>query len=323
MLVAAAIASLGALGMSVLPAQAISGPHVAGAPFLTQSALQTAISKGLALHTLPSNLNPTLSQVGSNSYAYQGSSYQHTWCNPFGTLSQASHPTPCWYGSKVATAPIIAIFGDSYVGNWMPALNVFGVKQGFRVAGFEFAGCNAPLVTSTPFAGFDAAHAAACNLWHKTLPPVVAKMKPRAIIAANGLPDWGATRDKVWLSGLKLIFAKMNPNKTSVQILMGDGPRLGVSAPACLAAYSSSVSSCNFHYGATSNYQLALNRDAAAITQVGLHLIPTFQWICLNRACPMVVTNTLTFADSDHLTTAYSLQLQVLFQARLKPLVVK
>ena len=312
------------LGVSIVPEApshaAISPLTSNPTPFASLGALQLALKHAETIQTVPSGLSPTLVQVASAPFPFEGASYQHTNCNPYSNPSEATHPNPCWYGSLVATAPIVVLFGDSFVGNWIPALDIVGQKLGFRIASFEFSGCDTPDVTATVGSAFTPAQVAACNLWHSTLPKEVASLHPKAIIAANGAPDWGTPGDSSWISGMKYEFSKMNPKGLSAQILLGTGPHLTSSAPACLAASFTSVQKCTYHFTLTSNFAKALARDASAVKLVHVHLVPTYQWVCVSAACPMIINSTLVFVDTDHLSTNFSLQMSSLLTAALRPL---
>ena len=292
-----------------------------GAPYASLAADKAALIHALTVHSLPSSLNPTLADVASAPFPYEGASYQHQNCNPYASPSEAAHPNPCWYGSPNLTKPVVVIFGDSFVGNWIPALDVVGQKLGFRIASFEFSGCDTPNVAATVGSAFTPAQVAACNLWHTTLPKEVVALHPQAIVAANGATDWGVPGDRTWMTGMKFEFTRMNPHGTATQILLGTGPHLDTWAPSCLAANSASVQNCTFHYASSSNFQSALNRDVSAVKLLHVHLVPTYQWICVSGACPVIVGSTLAFVDADHFSTVYSLQMSVLLQAALKPLI--
>ena len=314
-----ALALAGAV--TVLPNVAggsISGHATALTPVTSQISLQQALQKALTAKSLPANLTPSLIQLAGGASHFAGSSYEHANCNPYVYPSEAAHPQPCWYGSKIATAPVIVIFGDSFVGNWIPALDLIGQHLKYRVADFEFDSCITPFV-DTIGGPVVIPVAPACATWHAQLAGSVVPLHPKAIIAANGSSSWGSA-DTSWLAGMKTAFTKLNPKGTSVQILLGTGPHLSTPSPACLSAYSSNLQHCTFHYSSTSEFQKALNRDAQAASTVGVHVVKTFQWVCLSRACPMAVASATVFVDSDHLSVVYSKYLYLLLQSSLKPL---
>ncbi len=291
-------------------------------PASTQQALNRALAAGLTIKALPSHLAPTLQQLSSDPYKQAGATADvNKTCDPYTYPSEARTPTPCWFGATGPKDPVIVIFGDSFVGNWMPALNVAARTLGYRVADFEFKGCFTALVPAKKANGFDQAEVNACDLWHQTLPPAVRRLHPAMILAANGTPSWMVPQS-AWVHGMQLVFHDMNPSGSSIEALIGTGIHLNESAPSCLAASPGDVQSCTLRYTKSSATQLGFNRDAIVVAAVAhLHLIPTYQWVCRASSCPVVVNDLVVYADWDHLTIDYSLYLSHLFLAELRGLV--
>jgi hypothetical protein len=199
----------------------------------------------------------------------------------------------------------MVVFGDSFDGNWMPALSQAGKVLGFRVANFEFQGCYTAFTPSGTAPGFDENEVAACNVWHTTLPAAVQRLHPKVIVAANGTQVWRVTQS-AWVTGMQLAFQKLNPRGAAVEILMGTGIDMPTPAPECLAANPDNVQACTYHYSPSSDAQANFNRDAVvAASMKHLHLIPTYGLVCQNGACPMVVQHLIVYGDYDHLTVAY------------------
>jgi hypothetical protein len=51
--------------------------------------------------------------------------------------------------------------------------------------------------------------------------------------------------------------------------------------------------------------------------------IPTVQWFCAGGICPMVIDNTLTTRDKDHMTRQYSAHLTPLLSLELTPILAR
>jgi hypothetical protein len=235
-------------------------------PATSDAAVSAAIATSLKQHTVPKypkTLTPSyLDIITADPNALQGTSLLTANCNPYSDLAEVSDPKPCIYGSTNASRTVV-IFGDSYVGNWIPALNLIGKKLGYRIAAFEYAGCITPFVAPT---GGTAASAQACNEWHTNLPAAVQAQNPVAILAANGTPSWGVSADPLWVQGITTAFDEMTASSpATVRILIGTSPHIPSPAPACLAAYPSSTQKCTLTYtlGAVgaNQYAAALARD--------------------------------------------------------------
>lgn len=318
--VAAALTAVASSVLDTAPSRAdtrVPRQNTVTAP--TDSSLELALHRALAIQVLPGGLHPSIAELDGNSAAYAGSSYEHANCDPYEYPSETSHPQPCWYGSKLSTAPVIVIFGDSFVGNWVPALDLIGRRLNFRIADFEFDSC------VTPFVEMVAGRAVVpvsnvCKAWHRHLPSSVVPLHARAVIAASGSASWG-TGDANWTAGLRIAFSMLNPKRSSVQILIGTGPHLANAAPACLSGFATKIQTCTYRYSPTGNYQHALARDATAAQTVGVHLIRTQPWICYGRSCPEVVGDIDVYVDTEHLSVAYSKFLNLVLQSSLAPLI--
>jgi hypothetical protein len=316
LVVSSAFLLVACLGASVASA---SSKSKSTTPIASLASLDQLLAKSIKQSQLPKDLIPSLTQLSSGQDV-QGSSYLRKSCDPYVYNAQASNPAPCWYGSLTAKKTVV-IFGDSFVGNWIPALNIAGQKMGFRVAEFSFVGCTTPFVDPSAGPGFDGAEVKACDTFHKNLPRSVNKLDPIAILAANGTPSWGAAGNPSWISNLDKAFNEMTTATSHpVRILLGTGPELAEAAPSCLATHPSSTTVCNFKYGAGSEFTASLQRDSNAISGAQVHLIPTYQWLCLNQVCPPVIGHIEVYADTDHLTIAISKFLSVLLEGALTPL---
>jgi len=289
-------------------------------PVLTLARLDKVLAKSIKLENLPTDLIPSVTQL-SNSNDVQGSSYLHHSCDPYVVNSQARNPVPCWYGSKTAKHTVV-IFGDSFVGNWIPALDAAGKALGFKVAEFSFVGCDTTFVSpSGPGTGFDENEVKACITFHANLPRSVNNLDPVAVIAANGTPSWGSAGNPSFIAGLNTAFDEMaTPTNHPIRILLGTGPHLSEAAPSCLATHPSSIKRCNLTYSTGSPLSAALSRDNASVQGAKVNLIPTYQWICIHYVCPAVIGNIDVYADEDHLTIAISEYLAVMLEKALTPL---
>jgi hypothetical protein len=201
-------------------------------------------------------------------------------------------------------------------------LNIAGKALGFKLAVFDFSGCTVTFDNSIKTAhNFDKNEVNACREFHNNLPKSVQKIAPVAVIAANGDPSWGALGDARFILDLNKAFDEMSTaTNHPIRILLGTGPHLSVSAPLCLSRHPSSMNECNLTYGSGGAFSAALLRDQNSIRGAHVNLIPTFQWICLDGACPDVIGNIEVYADYDHLTIAISEYLSVLLEKSLSPL---
>ncbi len=301
-------------------ASSSTSSDVAPVPSLAQ--LDQILAKSIKQSKLPADLVPSLLKISHNQ-DIQGSAYLHNSCDPYLKNGEALNPVPCWYGSVTARRTVV-IFGDSFVGNWIPALNIAGQKLGFRVAEFSFPGC--PTAFSRPgrtFAGFDLNELNACVNFHKNLPRAVNKINPFAVIAASGEGLLGAAGNRDLVTILRNTFDELSTaTNHPIRILLGTGPHFLKATPSCLASHPNNINLCNLAYTSGSAFSTALARDNAAISGASVHLITIYKWICLNGVCPAVIGNIDVYADADHLTIAISKFLSVVLEKALAPLLI-
>ncbi len=295
-------------------------------PAASNSAVAAAIRTALKTHAIslgnPNELTPNyLDIIQDDPNSLQGTSFLKAGCDPYNFPNEVSNPQPCIYGATKASRTIV-IFGDSYVGNWIPALNIVGKSIGYRIAAFEFAGCITPFVAAT---GAPTPSSQACQQWHTNLPAAVQAQHPVAILAANGTPSWGPAADPSWVQGITTAFNEMTANSPgTIRLLLGTGPHLPHPVPACLAAYPQAIQKCSFTYNpaatGANQYGAALARDQQGAAAAGAKLIPTVQWFCLNNGCPPIIQNLLVYADTDHVSIVYSQYLATVLKQALVPL---
>ena len=282
--------------------------------------LDQILAKSVKQTRLPKDLVPSLEKL-ANINQEQGSAYLRKSCDPYVYNAEARDPAPCWYGSLTAKKTVV-IFGDSFVGNWIPALDIAGKKLGFRVAEFSFPGCLTPFVPMTGSSPtFDASEVKACNEFHANLPKSVNALVPEAVIAANGTLSWGPAGNPSFISNLGKAFDEMTTaTNHPIRILMGIGPHLVEPAPSCLATHPGNINLCSFSFGSGSSFGEALQRDSNTVTADQVHLIPTYQWLCLSGVCPAVIGHVVAYVDEDHMTIAISKFLSPLLENALAPL---
>jgi hypothetical protein len=284
-------------------------------PVSSLAKLEVVLAKSIKQRQLPVNMTPSITQL-VDGYSVQGSSYLRQSCDPYDVNSQAKNPVPCWYGSSSASRTVV-IFGDSFVGNWIPALNIAGKALGFKVAEFSFSGCTTPFVNpSGPAPGFDESEVQACITFHENLPTSVNRLNPIAVIAADGAPSWAS--NAAFITGLDTAFNEMStPTNQPKRILMGGGPHLSEPSPSCLAIHLSDISRCNFTYSPGSGFSAILSRDEMSVHGARVNLIPVYRWLCLRNTCPAVIGHVAVYADTDHMTIAASEYLSILLEKSL------
>ena len=279
-----------------------------GAPstaYASQTASVSSVLKSIAaapkIVILPSNLTPSLEEF-VNADAASDLSGVHVFasCDPYADVALATRPAPCFFGD-LHSSKTIAIVGDSNVGNWVPALSLGLKGAGYRLAVFGYPGCPTPFLT---YSNLGDQQTRECNLWHERVPQAIRALDPIALIAAAGASDQEGISNSTWIAGFKKLFTK-STGPTTIRILMGTSPIfLGLEPPECLSAHDNPQRCALSVKGSV--YATYLARDPKIARAAKAFLIPTEPWFCVSDKCETVVSHYLTFADGDHVTTAFS-----------------
>jgi SGNH domain (fused to AT3 domains) len=288
-------------------------------PASSSGSVASALTAALKVKLLPPKLTPSLQAISAQGLTpFVGVSWLTPSCSPLVHTGDATHPVPCWFGDKSAKRTIV-LFGDSFVGSWLPALSDVAKSLRYRLAAFEFSGCITPFEGMVATPSFPEADVALCNDWHANLPASVKKLKPSAVIAVNGYPDQGPAGDPAWVSAMALAFQELTAGSKAHRIIIGTGPHFAVAAPECLAANTTDIQNCTLRYKPTASdpFGAALLRDKAMSKASKATLVPTVQWFCASDKCPTVVGNKLLYVDYDHATIVYSEYLSTVLRLAL------
>ncbi len=308
------------LGITLSFAALISG--TASASKSPDAVIAQELQAQLKVKNLPKDLEPGLYVTNQNIYAVGGAAYATAACSPYSTPSQAYAPKPCWYGD-LKSSKIIAIWGDSMALNWIPALDVVGKHQHWKVAMYSFSGCvPADVSSGAPGGAFNATQIAACGAWHSTLPKAIRAIGAKVVIGTNATPTLGFSADTAFMQGLRRVWDRMDaPGYHPTRLMMGFTPHLKWNVPACLSTHRTAIDFCTMHYSLHDAYGYGptVLRDNRMQQIVGVTIIPTARWFCYQGACPVVLTNKLVFVDGDHTTIKFSLHLAPAFEAALLP----
>ncbi len=258
--------------------------------------------------TLPADLTPSLQDFDNSSqgYNFSGPAFFSA-CDAYDQPARQTNPFPCIFGDTQSTK-IIVLVGDSDIGNWAPALDLGLKSAGYRLDVFGFAGCLTPDISynSSNDGNTDPrASPADCNTWHAALGPAILALNPIAVIAAAASDHYGLISKSTWIAGFDKLFAETTTPST-VRILMGLSPVLPEAAPTCLSTHPD-PQTCSIHYvSGTGAYGVYLARDPQIAVSAHAKLIPSTPWLCDDGDCPPVIGKYLVYADTYHLTIAFS-----------------
>lgn len=228
-------------------------------------------------------------------------------CDAYGSTDEIRAPVPCVEGDVSASRTIVLV-GDSNVGNWAPGLSAGLSKSKYKLDVFSFAGCPTPDITYVE-ADYIGVTPSSCNEWHVSVLKAIVKLSPVAIVTASSGVGPQYTQ-KAWDDGYKTLFAKATGDRSSVRrIVIGTSPYFNTPPPTCLSRNPAAPLRCAMSTGTKTivgAYYTYASRDSDIAKASGATLISTSSLFCFDKICPAEVAGTVTFADNDHVTTAYS-----------------
>jgi len=268
-----------------------------------------ALANSLKVTSIPRDLTPPLNLFTSQSTAWPATARSLVdTCDALSHPILQNAPKPCLLGDPNGTKTIV-LAGDSIAAGWAPALNRGLRSSGYRLAVFPFSGC--PMADMN-FTGFiDGKPASHCDTWHKNVSSAIMSLHPDAVILSSvaNIPGVDLTSAR-WSAGIKKFFDSVStsPHKPT-RILIGLSPEMVGNMPACLSVHSNPQDcSVNGRYWRLFQ-ENEMVRDRTNARIAGARLIPAVQWLCATKGCSPVIGKYLVYADSAHLTMAYSLSI--------------
>jgi peptidoglycan/LPS O-acetylase OafA/YrhL len=280
-----------------------AGPTLADLIALQQGNLE----QGLTTQEVPSNLHPSLSTVRGDLPAI----YDHGCVLDPGQ----PHPPDCVYGNP-AGAVTVAILGDSHAAHWYPALEAIATAHDWRLLYFSKKGCPP---SEQPLR--NALANRECNPWRDEALAKIIAARPNLIILTgyHYATASGGVGDDIWRDGMTTTLTKLGDLAPNV-VILGDTPTENADVPQCLSGHLRSVPACV----SPRSYSVRSPRlqvEAELAAQFGTATIDTSDWLCTQRACPVIIGDLLVYRDRNHLTPDASMSLAPLLEAAIVPLI--
>ena len=239
---------------------------------------------------VPSNLTPGLRDASSDQPVLYADE-----CHRSFTSIDA---TGCLYGD--ATAPRLALFGDSHAAQWFPALRAFADDNGYAVETFTKSSC--PSVTADILR--NGVRYEECDAWRSEVISHLNEDPPELVVLSNfgtaaltpSPVDYGAA----WSEALGVTLDRLSART----VVIADTPQLHGTPAVCLSANLMSTRDC----GLPSDEALggpARDAEIEAAAERGVPVIDLSEYLCDAR-CEPVISGILAYRDAHHLTATFS-----------------
>jgi peptidoglycan/LPS O-acetylase OafA/YrhL len=244
---------------------------------------------------VPKNVRPSLWQVDSDNPAIYTDGCHLSFDQTGGT--------GCRFGD--ASAPVIALYGDSHAAQWFPALLAFAEANGYQVETHTKSSC--PSVDVQVLR--DGVPYTACDTWRANVIDHLEQNPPEVVLLANfgyaTLADPNESYTTAWEDGLHRTVTRIQEFSTAG--LIADTPNMGQTPSLCLSANLTDTAPCARD---ASDALSAPTRavEAAVGKETGALMIDLTPYFCTS-VCSPVIGDEIVYRDSHHVTATFSASL--------------
>ncbi|MEI2779378.1 MAG: SGNH hydrolase domain-containing protein [Tetrasphaera sp.] len=225
----------------------------------------------------------------------------------------------CDYGDK-NSATIVAMVGDSKMGQWLPAVDAMGKANGWRIRTYTKSACpwNATTVEQSeqPYT--------TCLTWgQEVLRRLTGPEKPHAVLTSavrsTAYPGRGSTPDRAaMIAGYEQYWSALGKAGIPV-IAIADTPQPGKVVYECVLDHPDDLmTACkgDWNRGAGTS---ALEPAAKAVATA--RFVDLNPWICPREQCWPVIGGVLVYRQGSHITATYAASLSEPFARLVVPLI--
>ncbi len=269
--------------------------------------LHTQVLAGLALTSVPTGLNPKLSELE----AQRGVQWESC-IKPVG-----NKPT-CDFGNPKAKHTAV-ILGDSYALAAYPMIiNALDLKS-WHIIGLNRGECMVADVQPWPRPG--TAFDNECVKYRKWSFTYLAKLKPNLVvmadqpyhsIAENGLEST-VNKRQVWYDGMKRSLLQLK--KVATKLVYFGFPMPATGLTECVGSDGVLSKDC---FGTPETYKSMYDKQRLVTATFAVPYIDPTLWLCSEGFCPPIIDNTPVYWDGSHLSVPFSAKLAPIFRAYLQ-----
>lgn len=206
----------------------------------------------------------------------------------------------------------LVLIGDSHARAWIPAVEQIASAAGWRAFYLVKPQCTAAHVTVAPVT--EDVVFTACDDFQDWVVETVDALAPDLAVVSSSPPVNGIWDDGVRRTGLEEVAALLEDGYDALftelgeaadrTVLIRDVPKAERDPGDCLTGSSPSLLDCMF----TPVERSTVLADVAVKSAL-LHdteVVDPTPWLCWQDECPVVIGDTLSYRDTNHLTTEYA-----------------
>lgn len=258
--------------------------------------ISRTVAGAVGTQAVPSNLTPRPEEAAD--------SLPPTTANGCHAGFTATTQGECVYGDPGATRSVV-LFGDSHAEQWLPALDLLGKQQHWKVVSWTKAAC--PAGRLTVFNPSLNRTYTECDTWRSETIARIGAMAPDLVLVSQSenVASSSVAPADFAAATMQTIDDLHTAGATRVSYVQ-DIPTPGNDLPGCIAAHLDSATSCAYDLSTAYRYP---DRHAAMAPALAAGNVPTIDpapLFCTDSRCPAIVGNVLVYRNESHMTVPYS-----------------
>jgi hypothetical protein len=286
-------------------------------PPLTPSAgVLAAVAAAPQIEKLPDDVTPALTDVAGDAGFNM---LKDRNCLPnFDSTSMSLDS--CIFGDPTADTTVV-VLGDSHASMWLPALDLLGRKNHWKVYDMSKVSCGAADLPD-PYLTQESRQYTECVEWHQWAHAKIRELAPDLVLLTSLVNDHRTGGDSMdpdhWREALEKTMTEVAGPTTKIAVI-GDIPEMPRKPPDCLAAHMNDVQECS----GAANEVVGSKFDEAEATAAQNRqatYISAIPWFC-SATCTAVVGNMIVYNDTQHSTATYIRYLAGALDEALQPVI--
>jgi len=282
------------------PPITVAGAPIDGLHDSTEALVRASVTAAKDKEAVPSNLTPDLLNL-RDSIADVGD------CDYEDNVRRL-----CPHGDGDRT---VVVIGDSHARAWIPAFNRIVDAADWRAYYLVKPQCTAAHITIASLESDDPF--TDCSDFQGWVVDQVASLHPDLVVVASSPPVNGVFKGDHRVTGVGDIipllragyddlFRQLGQYADQVALIR-DVPKSPDDPATCLSSGNPSLGDCMFEPVERSTVLGDVAVDSARAS--GIDVVDPTPWLCYQGECPIVIGGTLSYRDTDHITTEYAANL--------------
>jgi peptidoglycan/LPS O-acetylase OafA/YrhL len=245
---------------------------------------------------IPSHLAPRIGQLRNFPPPYR----EPDGCLLVDTGTQTTGKV-CRLG-RASSSRLIVLMGDSHAHMWLPPLLEMAWRDGWSVVPLVRLGC-------TP--GTWITNDRGCRDWYRWALGEAIRLHARVTLLGGSIDEHSSPYTR---TAMESVLQTARALKAAGRVvLIGDPESLSMDPVDCLLSRRATMAGCTTTWPRSS--LAAYDEIAQDAERLGVGFLPTREFVCFERQCPVVIGRTIVWQDTGHLTVAYSTQIAGPFRA--------